>query len=124
MNTESIKVVIETEYLPYQSSPDKKQYAFAYHITLTNEGHIGAQLISRHWIIIDGNGVRREVKGMGVVGEQPLISPGESYQYSSGAILETVVGTMQGNYHMQGENGQGFEVDIPVFTLALPNVVN
>ena len=124
MNTESIKVVIETEYLPYQSSPDKKQYAFAYHITLTNEGHIGAQLISRHWIIIDGNGVRREVKGMGVVGEQPLISPGESYQYSSGAILETVVGTMQGNYHMQGENGQGFEVDIPVFTLALPNAVN
>lgn len=124
MKTESIKVVIDTEYLPYQSNPEKKQYAFAYHITLTNEGHIGAQLISRHWIIIDGNGVRREVKGMGVVGEQPLISPGESYQYSSGAVLETVVGTMQGSYHMQGENGLGFEVDIPVFTLALPNAVN
>ncbi|MEZ0121181.1 MAG: Co2+/Mg2+ efflux protein ApaG [Candidatus Reddybacter sp.] len=124
MKTESIKVVIDTEYLPYQSSPEKKQYAFAYHITLTNEGHIGAQLISRHWIIIDGNGVRREVKGMGVVGEQPLISPGDSYQYSSGAVLETVVGTMQGSYHMQGENGLGFEVDIPVFTLALPNAVN
>ena len=124
MKTESIKVVIDTEYLPYQSSPEKKQYAFAYHITLTNEGHIGAQLISRHWIIIDGNGLRREVKGMGVVGEQPLISPGESYQYSSGAVLETVVGTMQGSYHMQGENGLGFEVDIPVFTLALPNAVN
>jgi len=124
MMTESIKVVIDTEYLPYQSSPEKKQYAFAYHITLTNEGHIGAQLISRHWIIIDGNGERREVKGMGVVGEQPLISPGESYRYSSGAVLETVVGTMQGSYHMQGENGLGFEVDIPVFTLALPNAVN
>ena len=124
MKTESIKVVIDTEYLPYQSSPEKKQYAFAYHITLTNEGHIGAQLISRHWIIIDGNGERREVKGMGVVGEQPLISPGESYRYSSGAVLETVVGTMQGSYHMQGENGLGFEVDIPVFTLALPNAVN
>ncbi len=124
MNTESIQVVIKTEYLPYQSSPDKKQYAFAYHITLTNEGHIGAQLISRHWIIIDGNGVRREVKGMGVVGEQPLISPGESYQYSSGAMLETVVGTMQGSYHMQGDDGRGFDIDIPVFTLALPNVVN
>ncbi|MBV1927981.1 MAG: Co2+/Mg2+ efflux protein ApaG [Gammaproteobacteria bacterium] len=124
MKKESIKVVIDTEYLPYQSSPDKKQYAFAYHITLTNEGHIGAQLISRHWIIIDGNGVRREVKGMGVVGEQPLISPGESYQYSSGAVLETVVGTMQGSYNMQGENGLGFEVEIPVFTLALPNAVN
>ena len=124
MNKEAIKVVVETEYLPYQSSPEKKQYAFAYHITLSNAGHIDAQLISRHWIIVDGNGVRREVKGMGVVGEQPLISPGESYQYSSGAVLETVVGTMQGSYHMQGENGQGFEVDIPLFSLALPNALN
>lgn len=124
MNKQAIEVRVETEYLPYQSSPEKKQYAFAYHITLSNVGHIDAQLISRHWIIIDGNGVRREVKGMGVVGEQPLISPGESYQYSSGAVLETVVGTMEGNYHMQGENGQGFEVDIPLFSLALPNAVN
>jgi len=124
MNKQAIEVRVETEYLPYQSSPEKNQYAFAYHITLSNVGHIDAQLISRHWIIIDGNGVRREVKGMGVVGEQPLISPGESYQYSSGAVLETVVGTMQGNYHMQGENGQGFEVDIPMFSLALPNAVN
>ena len=124
MNKQAIEVRVETEYLPYQSSPEKNQYAFAYHITLSNVGHIDAQLISRHWIIIDGNGVRREVKGMGVVGEQPLISPGESYQYSSGAVLETVVGTMQGNYHMQGENGQGFEVDIPLFSLALPNAVN
>jgi ApaG protein len=124
MNKEAIKVAVETEYLPYQSSPEKKQYAFAYHITLSNVGRSDAQLISRHWIIIDGNGVRREVKGMGVVGEQPLISPGESYQYSSGAVLQTVVGTMQGSYHMQGENGQGFEVDIPLFSLALPNAVN
>ena len=124
MNKKVIDVTIKTEYLPYQSSPEKEQYAFAYHITLSNVGHIGAQLISRHWIIIDGNGVRRDVKGMGVVGEQPLISPGESYQYSSGAVLETMVGTMQGSYHMQGESGQGFEVDIPVFSLALPNAVN
>ena len=124
MNKQAIEVRVETEYLPYQSSPEKNQYAFAYHITLSNVGHIDAQLISRHWIIIDGNGVRREVKGMGVVGEQPLISPGESYQYSSGAVLETVVGTMQGNYHMQGENGQGFEVDIPLFSPALPNAAN
>ncbi len=124
MNKEAIQVEIKTEYLPFQSSPEKQQYAFAYHITLTNLGTMGAQLISRHWIIIDGNGVRREVKGMGVVGEQPLLSPGESYQYSSGAVLETVVGTMQGSYHMQADNGLGFEVDIPVFTLALPNAVN
>ncbi len=119
-----IKVAVATEYLPHQSNPGKKQYAFAYHITMTNEGSIGAQLISRHWIIMDGNGIRREVKGTGVVGEQPLISPGETYQYSSGAVLETVVGTMQGSYHMQSDDGQGFEVEIPVFTLALPNALN
>jgi len=124
MDKNTIEVSVVTEYLPYQSNVEKKQYAFAYHITLSNVGNIDAQLISRHWIIIDGNGVRREVKGMGVVGEQPMISPGESYQYSSGAVLETVVGTMQGSYHMQGEQGQGFEVDIPVFSLALPNAVN
>lgn len=124
MNKKTIEVTVKTEYLPYQSSPEKKQYAFAYHVTLSNGGHNDAQLISRHWIIIDGNGVRREVKGMGVVGEQPILSPGESYQYSSGAVLETVVGTMQGSYHMQGEDGEGFEVDIPVFSLALPNAVN
>ena len=124
MNKEAIQVEIKTEYLPFQSSPEKQQYAFAYHITLSNEGQLGAQLISRHWIIIDGNGVRREVKGMGVVGEQPLISPGESYQYSSGAVLETMVGTMQGSYHMQGDDGIGFEVMIPLFSLALPNAVN
>lgn len=124
MNKPDIEVTVETEYLPHQSNPEKKQYAFAYHITLSNAGHIDVQLISRHWIIIDGNGVRREVKGMGVVGEQPLISPGEKYQYSSGAVLETMVGTMQGSYHMQAENGQGFEVEIAVFSLAVPNVVN
>ncbi len=124
MNKPDIEVTVETEYLPHQSNPEKEQYAFAYHITLSNAGHIDVQLISRHWIIINGNGVRREVKGMGVVGEQPLISPGEKYQYSSGAVLDTMVGTMQGSYHMQAENGQGFEVEIPVFSLAVPNAVN
>jgi len=124
MNETAIQVLVETEYLASQSKPESRQYAFAYHITLTNEGPVGAQLISRHWIIVDGNGVRREIKGMGVVGEQPLISPGESYQYSSGAVLETVVGTMQGSYHMQAENGVGFEVAIPMFSLALPNAIN
>lgn len=124
MTTNCIKVSVKTEYLSFQSKPTEQQYAFAYHITLTNNGETGAQLISRHWIINDGNGVSREVKGMGVVGEQPLIAPGESYQYSSGAVLETVVGTMQGSYHMQADNGVGFDVDIPIFTLALPNAVH
>lgn len=124
MNHPDIEVAVKTEYLAHQSSPENKKYAFAYHITLSNAGHIGAQLISRHWIIIDGNGVRREVKGMGVVGDQPLISPGEKYQYSSGAVLETAVGTMQGSYHMQADNGQAFEVEIPVFSLAVPSAIN
>jgi len=124
MSKATINLVVRTEYLPYQSSPENQQYAFAYHITLSNTGEIGAQLISRHWIIIDGNGVRSEVKGMGVIGEQPLIGPGESYQYSSGTVLETVVGTMQGSYHMLGERGGSFDLDIPVFSLALPNAVN
>ena len=124
MNKGNLQVVVRTEYLPYQSSPEKQQYAFAYHITISNTGDVGAQLISRHWIIIDGNGVRSEVKGMGVIGEQPLIGPGESYQYSSGSVLETVVGTMQGSYQMLSENGASFDLDIPVFSLALPNAVN
>ncbi len=124
MNKGAIEVVVSTEYLPHQSEPEKQQYAFAYHITLSNGGPIGAQLISRHWIIIDGNGIRSEVKGMGVVGEQPLIAPGENYQYSSGTVLETMVGTMQGSYQMLCENGNSFEVDIPIFSLALPNAIN
>ncbi len=124
MNKGAIEVVVSTEYLPHQSEPEKQQYAFAYHITLSNAGPIGAQLISRHWIIIDGNGIRSEVKGMGVVGEQPLIAPGENYQYSSGTVLETMVGTMQGSYQMLCENGNSFEVDIPIFSLALPNAIN
>ena len=124
MNKGAIEVVVSTEYLAHQSEPEKQQYAFAYHITLSNAGPIGAQLISRHWIIIDGNGIRSEVKGMGVVGEQPLIAPGENYQYSSGTVLETMVGTMQGSYQMLCENGNSFEVDIPIFSLALPNAIN
>jgi len=124
MKEQHIQIEVKTEYLARQSNPLKKEYVFAYHITVSNQSNDDAQLISRHWVIIDGNGLRREVKGMGVVGEQPLISPGESYQYSSGAVLETVVGTMQGSYHMQGGDGVAFDVEIPMFSLALPNVLN
>lgn len=124
MNKHTIAIAVETNYLPAQSDPSKQKYAFAYHITLSNKGNIGAQLISRHWIINDGNNVSREVKGIGVVGEQPFISPGENYRYSSGAVIDTVVGTMQGSYHMLAENGEGFDVEIPPFILALPNAIN
>ncbi|OUS09836.1 Co2+/Mg2+ efflux protein ApaG [Gammaproteobacteria bacterium 54_18_T64] len=124
MKERSIQVQVATEYLSHQSKPHKKEYAFAYHITVSNRGDEDAQLLSRHWIITDGNGLRREVKGMGVVGDQPLICPGENYKYSSGAVLETEVGTMGGSYHMQDGNGVGFDVEIPIFSLALPNALN
>ncbi len=124
MNVQDIEVTVETEYLAHQSQPQKKSFAFAYHITIHNAGQSDARLIRRHWVIIDGDGERKEVKGMGVVGEQPLISAGRSYQYSSGAVLGTIVGTMQGSYYMQDQTGKEFKVEIPVFSLAIPNAVN
>ena len=119
-----IEVSVATEYLPRQSQPNKKQYAFAYHITIANHGHQSAQLISRHWIITDGNESRQEVQGQGVVGKQPLITPGETYQYSSGVILETEIGTMSGTYHMLSETGETFDAPIPTFLLAVPNAIH
>tara|TARA_R110000787_G_scaffold73495_5_gene163868 strand:- start:698 stop:1072 length:375 start_codon:yes stop_codon:yes gene_type:complete len=119
-----IEITVTTEYLPHQSKPSDQQWAFAYHITITNRGSEAAQLISRHWIITDGNETQQEVQGMGVVGEQPTISPGESYQYSSGVILETGVGTMTGTYQMRGESGVSFDAPIPVFLLATPRAVH
>jgi len=119
-----ITVTVETEYLPLQSVPAQQQYAFAYHITIENTGDEPAQLIARHWIITDGNQARQEVQGLGVVGQQPFIAPAESYQYTSGAVLETKVGTMSGSYHMVSESGDSFEAPIPTFLLAVPNAVN
>lgn len=119
-----IEITVATEYLPHQSKPSDKQYAFAYHITITNKGTEPAQLISRHWIITDGNESQQEVQGMGVVGEQPMLGPGESYQYSSGVILETEVGTMTGTYQMRGASGARFDAPIPVFLLATPRAVH
>lgn len=119
-----IDVTVVTEYLPRQSDPYKQQFAFAYHITITNRGDKAAQLISRHWIITDGNDTTREVQGLGVVGEQPLINPGDNYQYTSGVVLETEIGTMHGTYHMLSENGASFDAPIPTFLLAVPNAIN
>ena len=119
-----IEVSVDTEYLPRQSQPHRKQYAFAYHITIENCGEQSAQLISRHWIITDGNESRQEVQGEGVVGKQPHITPGESYQYSSGVILETEIGTMSGTNHMLSETGAAFDAPIPTFLLAIPGAVH
>ena len=112
------------QYVADQSDPERDHYLFAYTIRITNSGTVAAQLISRHWIITDGELRVEEVRGLGVVGEQPLIRPGETYEYSSGCQLETPVGTMRGNYQMVAEDGTSFEAEIPEFTLSIPRVLH
>ena len=119
-----ITVAPQAGYLAEQSDPSRNQYAFAYTITLTNTGTVTAQLLSRHWIITDSDHNVQEVKGLGVVGQQPLLKPGESFEYSSGASLTTAVGTMRGAYQMIAEDGHAFEAEIPVFTLSVPRVLH
>ena len=108
---------VEPQYLSEQSSPDEDVYAFAYTITITNAGDVTAQLISRHWIIDDARGHTEEVKGLGVVGHQPLLRPGESFQYTSGCRLRTASGTMHGTFHCVGEEGEPFDTPVPLFVL-------
>jgi ApaG protein len=105
------------QYIPQQSSPDDSIYGFAYTVTITNTGQVTAQLISRHWEIVDANGHIEEVKGLGVVGHQPLLKPGESFQYSSGSRLRTPSGAMHGTYFCVAEDGERFEALIPMFVL-------
>jgi ApaG protein len=119
-----ISIITRTAYLADQSDPSRNQYAFAYTITLTNRGNVPAQLLSRHWIITDGDHQVQEVKGLGVVGQQPLIKPGETFEYTSGANLPTAVGTMRGTYQMVAEDGHAFEAEIPMFTLSVPRVLH
>ena len=113
----SFRVEVEPQYLPEQSMPAQGVHSFAYTITVTNTGEVPAQLISRHWIIVDAQGDTEEVKGLGVVGHQPLLKPGESFQYSSGCRLRTPSGTMQGSYFCVAEDGERFDVEIPLFVL-------
>lgn len=119
-----ITVEVRTEYLPDQSNPEADRYTFAYHITLRNTGSVAAQLISRHWIITDAEGQVQEVRGLGVVGEQPLLQPGQSYEYSSGSTFATPVGTMKGSYQMTAEDGTRFDAEIPEFILSMPRVLH
>lgn len=119
-----IHVGVETAYLPEQSSPEDQHYVFAYTITLENTGTIAARLLTRHWVITDGNGKEQEVRGEGVVGEHPYLKPGESYRYTSGTVLDTPVGTMQGSYQMVADDGSRFDAEIPVFGLATPHVLH
>ena len=108
---------VTPQYMPEQSSPEDAVYGFAYTVTVTNTGEAAAQLISRHWVIVDANGHNEEVKGLGVVGHQPLLKPGESFQYTSGSRLRTATGTMHGSYFCVAEDGERFEVAIPMFVL-------
>ena len=118
------QVQVKPRYLPDQSAPGQNLYFFAYTITIRNRGSIGARLLSRHWIITDGNGDVQEVRGDGVVGEQPWMSPGQGYDYTSGAVLETAVGTMRGSYRMLAEDGTQFDADIPSFVLSIPRTLH
>jgi ApaG protein len=111
------RVEVEPQYLPDQSAPAEGLFSFAYTITITNTGEVAAQLISRHWIIANSAGEMEEVKGLGVVGHQPLLKPGEAFQYTSGCRLRTPTGTMQGSYFCVAEDGTRFDVEIPAFVL-------
>ena len=119
-----IDVDVVSRHLPEQSLPDEERYAFAYTVTLHNRGEVAAKLLSRHWIITDGNAKVQEVRGAGVVGEQPHLEPGQSHTYTSGCILPTPVGSMQGSFRMQADDGHGFEAPISPFRLAVPGALH
>ncbi len=120
----NIQVSVDTEFLADQSDPDSLRWVFAYHITIRNEGSVSARLLTRHWVITDGEERVQEVHGEGVIGEQPHIAPGQTFSYTSGAILETEVGSMRGSYQMISEDGTHFDAHVPMFTLAVPHALH
>lgn len=123
-NMSTMNVNVQTTYMAAQSVPQQQRFVYAYTITISNLGEIPAQLLSRHWRISDANDNLQEVKGMGVVGEQPLIAPGESYTYTSGVVLETETGIMEGSYQMRANNGELFDAAIPAFALVPPHAIH
>ena len=118
-----IRVDVDTSYLAEQSNPGERRYVFSYTITIRNEGSVPARLLTRHWVITDSNGKVQEVRGEGVVGEQPSLKPGQGFRYSSGAVLETPVGAMQGSYQMVTDDGAQFDAPIAAFRLAMPGLL-
>ena len=124
MIAHAIDIAVATRFLDDQSAPEADRYVFAYTIRIHNSGEVPARLISRHWVITDANGKVQEVRGAGVVGEQPWLQPGEDFEYTSGAVLETALGTMRGSYQMVAEDGTRFEAPIPQFTLSVPRVLH
>ncbi len=120
----NIQVKAATAYIEGQSDTEQDRYVFAYTITIHNTGNVAAKLLTRHWIITDANGKVQEVHGEGVVGEQPHLRPGEGFQYTSGTLLETSVGTMRGSYRMLADDGTEFEAEVGAFTLSIPRVLH
>jgi len=120
----NIKVTVGSQYIEAESNPEANRFVFAYTITIENMGNIAAKLLSRHWIITDANNRVQEVKGKGVIGEQPYLRPGDSFQYTSGTMMETPVGSMQGTYQMIADDEYHFDAIIEPFTLALPKMLN
>lgn len=119
-----IQIDVQTRYMDEQSSPDDSRYVFSYTITISNKGEYPAKLVNRHWLITDAEGGVEEVRGRGVVGEQPYLEPGEQFQYTSGTILKTPVGSMEGSYGMVTDEGVQFEAVIPAFSLAIPKILH
>ena len=119
-----IEIEAQPQYLPDQSDEQAARFVFAYTITIRNTGSVGARLISRHWLITDSNNEIQEVRGLGVIGEQPSLAPGESFEYTSGAAIPTPVGTMRGSYQMLAADGTRFDTPIPEFTLSVPRVLH
>jgi ApaG protein len=125
MDTDHVFAIdVATRYLDEQSEPDNDRYVFAYTIHIRNTGKVPARLLGRHWVITDANGNVQEITGEGVVGEQPWLRPGEDFSYTSGAVLETHLGTMQGTYEMLADDGTRFDAPIPPFTLSIPRTLH
>jgi ApaG protein len=120
----SFEVAVRSVYIADESEPDANKYVFAYTVTIRNVGRVPAQLLTRHWVITDADGKVQEVRGDGVVGEQPRLVPGEDFQYTSAALIETPVGTMEGTYQMMADDGVSFDAEIPLFRLSIPNILH
>lgn len=119
-----ISVNVQTQYVEEQSSPEEQRFVFAYTVTISNQGTLPAKLIKRHWVITDADGGVEEVRGRGVVGEQPYLAPGHQFQYTSGTVLKTPIGCMEGSYGMVDDQGEEFEAKIPAFSLAVPKLLH
>lgn len=119
-----VDVTVKTTYIEAQSAPETNRYVFAYTVTITNSGRVPARLVSRHWVITDANEKVQEVRGEGVVGEQPHLPPGASFQYTSGTMIETPVGSMRGSYQMIADDGTEFDAEIPRFVLSMPRTLH